>query len=163
MTHSEPKAPFCVTPARVDAGPIFLITDAHEQIITSAFEASLAGFVADKLNHRCDDKYADPVRVNPLVASMLAAFRVHLEYENGGPLIDEPDVPLLLADLCDWFGFNTGERAMALGPSMLAYLNRLDGDRSSIEHISIEVKPGVYVDRGDRHERDVTIIEVQHG
>lgn len=166
MTHSAPNAPYVVTPARVDAGPIWLITDAHDRIITSAFEASLAGFVADKLNHRCDDRYNDPVRINPLVASMLCAFRLHLEHENGGPLVNEPDVPLLLADLCDWFGFNTGERAMALGPEMLAYLNRIDGempdvadDQPIMEHVCIEVRPGMYVDRGDRPERDVRIID----
>lgn len=128
MTHLTPKAPFFVTPKRVDAGPIFLITDATEQIITSAFDAHLAHFVSEKLNHRCDDKYNDPIRINPLVASMLCAFRLHLEHENGGDLTDDPLIPCLLADLCDWFSLNTGERAIALGPKTLAVLNRTDDE-----------------------------------
>ena len=154
MISSLPKPPFSVSPAQIDEGPIFLVVDANDQIITTSFEVTLAGFVAGKLNHRCDDKFNDPIFINPLVASMLCAFRLHLEHENGGPVTDDPTMALLMADLCDWFALNTGERALALGPDWLGLIDRLNHEPPlTIEDVAADndlvmIAPQVYVARG---------------
>jgi hypothetical protein len=64
--------------------------------------------------------------LRPLLAMELADFRMKLEHEQQGFLNDDPQIALLLADLCDFLNFNEGERALVLGRNMLIQLARLD-------------------------------------
>ena len=61
----------------------------------------------------------------------IADFRMFLEYENGVPLNQEPDIAMLLDNLCAFLNFNTGERALALGSDLLVLLNRFENDPAS--------------------------------
>jgi hypothetical protein len=99
------------------------------RVTAIAFTETDAESITTKLN---DPASADcaKCRQNPrlrqLMAMELADFRLKLEHENGGPLVDDPNLALLLADICDFFMFSTGELAMVLGADLLVYLNTLD-------------------------------------
>ena len=78
----------------------------------------------------------EPARkINPrwrqLMATELCDFRLRLEHDNGGPLVGEPDLAYFLDNLCNFFGFNTGERAMVLGRDLLVLLCRLESEPAS--------------------------------
>jgi hypothetical protein len=90
-----------------------------ERIIATARNGSDATFIVTKLN----EQPTFSVEWRPVFAMYLSDFREHLERENGGPLTSDPQLALFLDDLCNFLQFNTGERALALGPSLLVYLS----------------------------------------
>jgi len=99
-----------------------LIDLTTQKIICTTRSAEDAQLVADALN--AADKLQPIFRA--LIASTLGDFRLHLEAENNGPLLSDPDLAFFLADFCAYFHLNTGETSVALGGPLLAYLNRID-------------------------------------
>ncbi len=127
--------PFIFTPKNYPGtGDVYLIHDATDQLVATAFNAEAARQICTRLN---------PTTQNNYVASMLAALRLQLEHDLGAPLTDQP-LPIgdVFSTLADWFGLHSGQRAIALGHDTLAYM----------------ALQGV----GDRHAEAVRIIEVQY-
>lgn len=121
-----PLSPYSVVPAQIDEGPCFLIRDANDQIITTAFDKPMADFVCAKLNRRADFNVTAAM-ANGYIASMLAAFRLKLERDLDGPLCGvQLDVALLFDELADWFEMNIGQRALMCGSAALVYVARMD-------------------------------------
>jgi hypothetical protein len=99
------------------------LVDLHTQrILAVSRDESDAAFICNKLNS--PDRSADR-RVHGLLVMEIADFRMNLEHDNGGPLTSDPQLALFLDDLCNFLQFNTGEKALALGPSLLVYLSFL--------------------------------------
>jgi hypothetical protein len=90
-----------------------------ERIIATSRGGIDAAFIVTKLN----EQPTFSVEWRPVFAMYLSDFREHLERENGGPLTSDPQLALFLDDLCNFLQFNTGEKALALGPSLLVYLS----------------------------------------
>jgi hypothetical protein len=109
------ERPFEIEAAPTTGQPI-IIVDAHEQVVAACVDERAARFVATLLN--------TATHLNPFVASMLSAFRLTWEAECGAPISVYDDLVLILDDLCSWFGLNTGERAIVLGPEALLYLEQ---------------------------------------
>jgi hypothetical protein len=93
------------------------------RIIAQTFDKRDADFIVAKLNEPAGQT---ATRIRPLLATELCDFRMKLEHENDGPLIKSPEIALLLADLCDFFHFTEGERAIVLGRELILFLNWLD-------------------------------------
>lgn len=125
-----PKPPFTATPAVTPEGPVSLVQDATGHILCAAFTPSDASLIVTNLNRACPPR--DPQAYNPYISAMLAALRLRLEHELGEPLTDQP-LPIgdVFSTMADWFGFNTGERAIAIGPATIAYM-ALQGDSDTI-------------------------------
>ena len=98
------------------------------QTYAFAFTEADAEFIAAKLN---GPRNQTNPRLRPLAAMEIADFRMFLEHENGVPLNEEPDIAMLLDNLCAFLQFNTGERALALGPDLLVLLNLVEEEPSS--------------------------------
>jgi hypothetical protein len=99
------------------------IVDLHTQRIVAVSRVeSDAAFICNKLNS--PDLSIDH-RVKSLIVMEMADFRMKLEHDNGGPLTSDPQLALFLDDLCNFLEFNTGEKALALGSSLLVYLSFL--------------------------------------
>jgi hypothetical protein len=98
-------------------------TTVPDHITATCFNRADAEFVAAKLN---GPRNQTNPRLRPLAAMEICDFRLLLEHENGGPLTGDPQIAFFLSDLCDFLGFNTGERALALGAQLLVYLSQLD-------------------------------------
>ena len=126
---------FTVSPAGEDSFRYWIVVDSvSNRIIAQSFSKPDAEFVGVKLNDPCGQ--VNP-HVRPLLATELCDFRMKLEVENGGPLIGDPQLALFLADMCDFFGFNAGERALVLGRDLLVLLGTLDNSVWSGELIII--------------------------
>ena len=105
--------------------PYFIIRDrVSGRNIAQSFNQNDAEFVAVKLND--SGPMPNSFTLHPVMATQLAEFRMRLEHEHGGPLVDDPTVGLLLADLCDFLRFSEGERAVVLGREIILMLNALD-------------------------------------
>lgn len=131
--------PFRVEPKQyLGTDTVYLIHDATDQLVASTFDAETARLVAARLNPAMPLIYS---------AAMLAGFRLILEKELRAPLAGLAlDAGRLLDDLCDWFGFDPGQRAIVLGPQVAAYV--------ADEPIGCE--------QADGNDREVRIIEVQY-
>ena len=116
-----PTPPFSSTPAITPNGQVALVQDATGHIVCAAFTPSDADLIVTQLNRACPPR--SPESYNPFISAMLAALRLRLEYDLGAPLTDQP-LPIgdVFSTLADWFGFSTGERSIALGPSTLGYM-----------------------------------------
>ncbi len=126
---------FITSPAGSADFRYWIIVDhVSRRIIAQSFTETDAKFVEVKLNQP-----STPInpRVRSLLAMDLADFRSRLEYENGGPLIQSPEIAILLADLCDHFGFNEGERAIVLGRDLIILLCRLEANPCPVDFIGI--------------------------
>ncbi|MGV0974475.1 MAG: hypothetical protein ACOYBO_00945 [Azonexus sp.] len=112
----------------------FIIDEWHGcQTYAFAFTEASAEFITALLNCPCiaaGGAKTNP-RLRPLAAMEISDFRMFLEHENGVPLNEEPDIAMLLDNLCAFLHFNTGERALALGPDLLVLLNRFEDEPSS--------------------------------
>jgi hypothetical protein len=107
----------------------FIFDEAHErQTYAVAFTEADAEYILAKLN---GSRTQTNPRLRPLAAMEIADFRMFLEHENGVPLNQEPEIAMLLDNLCAFLQFNTGERALALGPDLLVLLNRFEDEPSS--------------------------------
>lgn len=107
--------PFRVEPKQyLGTDTVYLIHDATDQLVAATFDAETARLVAARLNPAMPLIYS---------AAMLAGFRLILEKELRAPLAGLAlDAGRLLDDLCDWFGFDPGQRAIVLGPQVAAYV-----------------------------------------
>lgn len=125
-----PTPPFCSAPVTTAAGQVSLVRDANDHILCAAFRPADAHLIVTHLNRANPPR--DPQAYNPFISAMLAALRLRLEHELGEPLTDQP-LPIgdVFSTLADWFGFNTGERAIALGPATSAYM-ALQGDSDTL-------------------------------
>lgn len=110
-------------------------------ITATTFNTADAELLLAKLN----DKPAHP-RLRQLIACELADFRMRLEHENGAPLNQYPDIAMVLDKLCDFLGFTTGERALALGPHILVYLAGLEEGPDVLDYASSAITV-TYLDR----------------
>lgn len=133
MTHT----PYTASPVTTPEGQVSLVQDATGHILCAAFTPSDADLIVTQLNRACPPR--SPESYNPFISAMLAALRLRLEYDLGAPLTDQP-LPIgdVFDTLADWFGLNTGERAIALGPATLAYM-ALQGDRATDQLVAIPV------------------------
>ena len=101
----------------------FIVDDGQlGHILANSFSQTDAETITAALN----DQHTHHRSAKTFLAMQLADFRSFLEHENGVPLNQEPDIAMLLDNLCAFLGFNTGERALALGPDLLVLLNRLE-------------------------------------
>jgi hypothetical protein len=127
MASEKPR--FGITSAIIIDTEVFHIVDQlvaadrDEHLFVTAFTRADAELVAAKLNG--PHNQTNP-RLRPLAALEVCDFRLKLEFENGGPLTDDPQLAFFLDDLCTFLGFNTGERALALGAPLLVYLSTLE-------------------------------------
>ena len=89
---------FDVIPSGLMVLPYFIIRDRlNGRNIAQSFDEKDAEFVAVKLNE-CGP-IPNSYTLKPVMATQLAEFRTRMEMENGGALIDDPQIGLLLADL----------------------------------------------------------------
>ncbi len=139
---TTPKSPFSVFQTRTEVGPTWMLCDANDQVIALCFDMVLAGFVEAKLNSshvsapHVDGSAIDLRVARAFVSTMLASFRVSLEADLSAPLPGiELDAAVLLADLAQWFGLNTGETAIACGPDVLGYVARLEGEAPGLVQV----------------------------
>ncbi len=143
---SIPQFPFVIASVRTDSGPAWLVCDSTDQVVATCFDEATAGFVAAKLNNSHperrvaeskDTREIDLRVARAFVSTMLASFRVSLEADLSAPLPGiELDAAVLLADLAQWFGLNTGETAIACGPDVLGYVARLEGEAPSLVQVA---------------------------
>ena len=116
---------FDVIPSGLMVLPYFIIRDRlNGRNIAQSFDEKDAEFVAVKLNE-CGP-IPNSYTLKPVMATQLAEFRTRMEMENGGALIDDPQIGLLLADLCNFLHFSEGERAIVLGRELILLLDTLD-------------------------------------
>jgi hypothetical protein len=108
------------------------------QTFAFALTEADAEFIAAKLN---GPRNQTNPRLRPLAAMEIADFRMFLERENGVPLNQEPDIAILLGNLCDFLQFNPGERALALGADLLVLLNRFEDEPASSIQIIDSIVP----------------------
>ena len=94
----------------------------HLHTLCTTLDYADAILIASKLN---DQTTLNP-RWRQLLAMELMDFRMKLELENCGPLVQYPEVVLFLDDLCRFLNFTTGEKSLVLGASLLVYLCFLD-------------------------------------
>ncbi len=133
-----------VSPIHMTDMVLYPVFDQTEQRYMAACEFLSDGeLIAAALNTLANLQAVGPAatrdmnpRLRPLMATELADWRMKLEHENGGPLIGDPQLAFFLDDLCTFFGFNTGERALALGPSLLVFLNNLEAEEQPVPELS---------------------------
>lgn len=141
-----PTPPFNSAPVTTAEGQVSLIRDAHDHILCAAFSPEDSDLIVTQLNRAHPAR--DPQAYNPFISAMLAGLRLRLEHELGAPLTDQP-LPIgdLFSTLADWFGFNTGERAIAMGPSTIAYMD-LQGELVCIP-VDWQLQPVRIITAGD--------------
>jgi hypothetical protein len=128
---------FTVSPAGAEDFRYWIIVDTVAQrIIAQSFSHPDAEFVNAKVNTACGE-VKPPIRA--LLATELCDFRMQLERENGGPLVGDPSLAFFFEDMCRFFGFNTGERALVLGRDLLVTLDEFDQPVESDELVIIQV------------------------
>lgn len=132
MAQNTSAVRYDVDPVRLgSAVTLYNIHDClRHRTVATAYFLSDAMTIAAKLNApEIDAGY----RRRGLLAMELYAFRLMLENENQAPLTENPGIAFLLDDLCTFFGFNTGQRAIVLGSDLLVLLNAVEADRVECE------------------------------
>lgn len=120
---------FISTQAGIPSFKFWNIRDTSaNRVIAQVFDNRDAQFIATKLNEQAGQP---ATRIRPLLATELCDFRMKMERENGGPLTNDPVIALMLSDLCDFFHFNDGERALVLGRELILFLTWLDSSEEN--------------------------------
>ena len=131
----EPRFTVC-SGKKIDVHDTLLIHDGvkNDYLDLICFNPAEAQLITNHLNTELNPRWRQ------LLALEVADFRMFLEHENGVPLNEEPYIAMLLDNLCAFLHFNTGERALALGPDLLVLLNRFEDHPTSAIQI-IEMPP----------------------